>query len=27
MIKIYNDIKNHKSEIVNSFVPMFIKWL
>jgi len=25
MIKIYNDIKNHKSEVVNSFVPMFIK--
>jgi hypothetical protein len=25
MIKIHNDIKNYKSETVNSFVPMFIK--
>ena len=25
MIKIYNDIKNYKSEVVSSFVPMFIK--
>ena len=25
MIKIYNDIKNHKQESVNTFVPMFIK--
>ena len=25
MIKIYNDIKNNKTEHLNSFVPMFIK--
>lgn len=25
MIKIHNDIKNYKSEVVSSFVPMFIK--